>query len=103
LLDGGASANIIIKNLIAKLGLPKPKLAPYHLKMIDYGMTRRLGIIKNLKIHLHGIAYVATFIILQNNVVDSNYSMLLGLDLGINMQRLHMIGATMSLLFKVME
>jgi hypothetical protein len=33
LLDGGANVNIIIKNLITKLGLPKPRPAPYHLKM----------------------------------------------------------------------
>ncbi len=41
-------------------------------------MTRPLGIITNLKIHIHGIPYVATFIVLKNNVVESNYSMLLG-------------------------
>jgi hypothetical protein len=41
-------------------------------------MTRPLGIIKNLKIHIHGIPYLATFTVLQNNVVDPNYSMLLG-------------------------
>jgi hypothetical protein len=41
-------------------------------------MTRPLGIIKNLKIHIHGIPYVITFIVLQNSVVDPNYSMLLG-------------------------
>jgi hypothetical protein len=40
-------------------------------------MTKPLGIIKNLKIHIHGIPYVATFTIWQNNVVDSSYSMLL--------------------------
>jgi hypothetical protein len=32
LIDGGASVNIITENLKTKLGLPKPKLAPYHLK-----------------------------------------------------------------------
>ncbi len=41
-------------------------------------MTRPLGIIRYLKTQIHGIPYVATFTILQNNVVDSNYSMLLG-------------------------
>jgi hypothetical protein len=35
LIDGGASVNIIIENLITKLGLPKPRLIPYHLKMVD--------------------------------------------------------------------
>jgi hypothetical protein len=78
MLDGGASVNIITKNLTTKLGLPKPKLAPYHLKMVDQNMTRPSGIIQNLKIQIHGIPYVTTFIVLQNSVVDSNYSMLLG-------------------------
>jgi hypothetical protein len=41
-------------------------------------MTRPLGIIRNLKIHIHNIPYVTTFIVLQNNVVDSSYSMFLG-------------------------
>jgi hypothetical protein len=35
LLDGGASVNIIIENFITKLGSPKPRPTPYHLKMVD--------------------------------------------------------------------
>ncbi len=35
LLDGGASINIITKNLKTKLGLPKPRPTPYHLRMAD--------------------------------------------------------------------
>jgi hypothetical protein len=35
LIDGGASVNIITENLITKLGLPKPRLAPYHCRMVD--------------------------------------------------------------------
>jgi hypothetical protein len=41
-------------------------------------MTRPLGIIRNLKIHIHDIPYTATFIVLKNSVVDSSYYMLLG-------------------------
>jgi hypothetical protein len=78
LLDGGASVNIITKNFIIKLGLPKPRLAPYHLRMANQSMTKPLGIIRNLKIHIHGIPYIATFIVLKNSVIDSSYSMLLG-------------------------
>jgi hypothetical protein len=40
-------------------------------------MTRPLGIIINLKIHIHGIPYISTFTVLKNNVVDYNYFMLL--------------------------
>jgi hypothetical protein len=46
--------------------------------MADQSMNRPLRIIINLKIHIHGIPCVATFTILQNNVVDSSYYMLLG-------------------------
>jgi hypothetical protein len=41
-------------------------------------MTKPLGTIKNVKIHMHGIPYIATFIVLKNSVVDFNYYMLLG-------------------------
>jgi hypothetical protein len=75
MLDGRISVNIITKNLKTWLSLPKPQPAPYHLRMADQNMTRPLGIIRNLKIHIHGIPYVATLNVLQNNVVDSNYSM----------------------------
>jgi hypothetical protein len=35
ILNGGTSVNIIIKNLKTKLGLPKLRPTPYHLKMAD--------------------------------------------------------------------
>jgi hypothetical protein len=60
------------------LGLPKPKPAPYNLKMADQTITKPMGSIKDLKIYVHGIPYITTFTILQNSVVDSSYSMLLG-------------------------
>jgi hypothetical protein len=40
-------------------------------------MTRPLGIIINLKIHIHGVPYITTFTILKNNVVDFSNFMLL--------------------------
>jgi hypothetical protein len=46
--------------------------------MANQNMTKPLRIIRNIKIQIHGIPYVATFIVLQNNVVDFSYSMLLG-------------------------
>jgi hypothetical protein len=46
--------------------------------MADQSMTKPLRIIRNLKIHIHGIPHIITFTILKNSVVDFNYSMLLG-------------------------
>ncbi len=71
--------NIITKKFRTKLGLPKPRPAPFHLKMADQNMARPLKIIKNLKIHIHGIPYIDPFTILKNKVVDFNYYMLLGI------------------------
>jgi hypothetical protein len=70
--------------------------------MVNQSMTRPLIISRNLKIQIHGIPYVATFIVLQNNVVDFSYSMLLGRP-WYRDARLQMTEATMSLMFKVME
>jgi len=61
-----------------RLGLPKPKLAPYNVRMADQTTTKPVGLIKDLKIYVHGIPYITAFTILQNNVVNFNYSMLLG-------------------------
>jgi hypothetical protein len=102
MLDGRTNVNIIINNFITNLGLPKPRPIPYHLRMVGWSMNTPLIIIINLKIHIHGIPYVATFTVLQNNAVDFNYYMLLRRPWS-KMQKLHMTRATMSLLFKVME
>jgi hypothetical protein len=37
-----------------------------------------MGLMRDMKIYVHGIPYITMFIILHNSVVDSNYSMLLG-------------------------
>jgi hypothetical protein len=59
------------------LGLPKPKPTPYTLRM-ENQTTKLMGLIRYLKIYVHGIPNITTFIILYNNVVNFNYSMLLG-------------------------
>jgi hypothetical protein len=78
LLDGGSGVNIITEQLKLRLGLPKPKLAPYNLRMTNQTTTKPMGLINNLKIYVHGIPFITMFIVLQNSVVDSIYSMLLG-------------------------
>ncbi len=78
LLDKGSGANIITKDPRKQLALPSPKLTPYMFRMVDQSLTKPVGIIGNLKIHIHGIPYIATFTIMRNNVLDGNYSMLLG-------------------------
>ncbi len=60
------------------MGLPKLKPAPYNLRMAHQTTTKLVGLIGDLKIYVHGIPYVIMFNVFQNNVVKSNYSMLLG-------------------------
>jgi hypothetical protein len=78
LLGGGSGINIITEQLRLRLGLPKLKLVPYNLRMVNQITIKPMGLIKDLKIYVHGIPYIIMFIVLQNRVVDSNYSMLLG-------------------------
>jgi hypothetical protein len=77
LLDGGFNMDIMTKELRKWLGLPSPKPTPYTLQMADQTITKPIRLIKDLKIHIHGIPYIATFTIMKNNVLDSTYSMLL--------------------------
>jgi hypothetical protein len=46
--------------------------------MIDQTITKPIGLIKELRMYVHGIPYIVTFTVLQNTVVDSKYSMLFG-------------------------
>ncbi len=77
LLDGGFGIIIITEQLRLRLG-PKPKPIPYNLKMVNQTTTKPMKLIKDMKIYVHEIFYITTFTILQNSVVDSSYSMLLG-------------------------
>jgi len=78
LLDGGSGVNIMMEELWKCLGLPSPKSTPYTLQMVDQTITKPIGLIKDFKIYIHGIAYIMTFMVMKNNVLDSNYSTLLG-------------------------
>ncbi len=77
LLDGRSGVNIIMKDLRKTLGLLIPKLAPYTLKIANQTLTTPIGLIQDLKIHIHGILYVITFIVMKNYLIDVSYSMLL--------------------------
>jgi len=71
LLDGGLGVNIIIKDLRKRLGLLIQKCAPFTFRMVDQTLTKQVGLIQDLKIHIHNISYVITFIVMKNNVLDA--------------------------------
>ncbi len=57
LLDGESGVNIISKSLRKKLGLRKPKLAPFVVKMANHRKAQFIGLIRNLEIDLLGCEY----------------------------------------------
>jgi hypothetical protein len=57
--------------------VPKPKLTPYYMRVANQTTTKLVGLIRYMKIYVHGIPYIITFVVFQNSVVDSSYSMLL--------------------------
>jgi hypothetical protein len=84
------------------LGLPKLKPTPYNLRMAYQTTTKLMGLIRNLKIYVHGIPYIIMFTILQNNVVDYNYSMLLGRQ-WLRDAKWHMVGGITLLPYNGMD
>jgi hypothetical protein len=52
--------------LKVQLGLPKPNLVPYNLRMVDQIIAKPLGFIKDLKIYIHGIPYTITFTVINS-------------------------------------
>jgi hypothetical protein len=46
--------------------------------MVNQTIVKPLGLIKDLKILVHGIPYVLTFTMIHSSAQDFNYSMLLG-------------------------
>jgi len=76
LLDGGSRINIITEQLRLRLGFLKLKPTPYNLRMADQTTIKPVD--QRSEDIIHGIPYITTFIILQNSVVDSTYSMLSG-------------------------
>ncbi len=78
LIDGGFEINIITKNLKVQLGLSMPNPMPYNLHMENQTIAKPLGLIRDLKIFVNGIPNTITFIVINNNVLKTSYSMLLG-------------------------
>jgi hypothetical protein len=77
LIDGGYGVNIVTKNLRVQLGMSKLNLTPYNLRMANQTIAKPFGFIRDLKIFVHGIPYTITFNVINNNVLNSSYSMLL--------------------------
>jgi hypothetical protein len=49
--------------------MSKPNPMPYNLHMANQTIAKPLGFIRDLKIFVQGIPYIATFIVIRSNVV----------------------------------
>jgi hypothetical protein len=68
-IDGGSGISFITKNLWIQLGMSKPNWSPYNLRMANQPIAKPLGLIRDLKIFVHGIPYTITFIVINNSVL----------------------------------
>jgi hypothetical protein len=47
------------------------KPTPYIFRMVNQTFMKLIRLIQDLKIHIHSIAYIVTFTIMGNNVLDN--------------------------------
>ena len=78
LLDGGSVVNVITEEERCRLGLPKPSPAPFNLKMANGTIAKSTSLLRDVKIHIHGIPYIVTLTVINCQTIKSDYSMLLG-------------------------
>ena len=77
-LDGGLGVNVITEEEHCRLGLPKLSPAPFNLKMANGTIAKPTGLLRDVKIHIHGIPYIVTLTVIDCQTIKSDYSMLLG-------------------------
>ena len=77
-LDSGSRVNVITEDECRRLGLPKPSPAPFNLKMANGTIAKPTGLLRDVKIHIHGIPYIVTLTVIDCQTIKSDYSMLLG-------------------------
>ena len=78
MLDGGSGVNVITEEERRRLGLPKPSQAPFNLKMANGTIAKPTGLLRDVKIHIHGIPYIVIFTVIDCQTIKLDYSMLLG-------------------------
>jgi hypothetical protein len=77
LLDGGSGVNIISEHLQRKLGLKKPQLAPFMVKMTNQRKVQPIRLIQNLKIDSTWCTFKILVIVLKMENTLEAYSMFL--------------------------
>jgi len=76
LLNGGFRINIITKKPREKF-IFNSQTNSYKFKMLYQTTIKQVGLVKDLKIHIHGIPYILSFVVIDNNVIDVSFYILL--------------------------
>ena len=76
-LDGGSGVNVITEEERRRLGLLKPSPATFILKMANGSIAKPTGLLRDVKIHIHGIPYIVTLTVIDCQTIKSDYNMLL--------------------------
>ena len=78
LLDGGSRVNVITETERRRLGLPNPTPAPFKLRMADSSLVQPTGLLRDVKIYIHGIPYIIILTVISCKDVNFAYTILLG-------------------------
>jgi hypothetical protein len=62
----------------AKIRVTTTQPTPFNFKMADFSFNKHLGIIPHIRIKIHGMLYIVTFMVMNNKAIDPKYSVLLG-------------------------
>jgi hypothetical protein len=73
LIEGGSGVNVITKDERWRLGLLKPSTTLFKLKMANNTIARPKKLIRDVKIHIHGIPYMVTLIVIDCSTIKSDY------------------------------
>ena len=78
LLDGGLGVKVITEEERCRLELPKPSPPPFNLKRANGTIAKPTSLLRDVKIHIHGIPYIVTLTVIDCQTIKSDYSILLG-------------------------
>jgi hypothetical protein len=77
-IGNGTLQNVLLDGAFGINMIKEEEQLWYRLRMADQPVVELLGLIKNIKIHIHGIPYFISLTVIRNTEVNDAYSMLLG-------------------------
>lgn len=70
-VDNGFGIHLIIEEEFMRLGMKDLQVGLYKLRMAIKKIVERVGMFKTVEIHIHGIPYIITLIVIKNKEVNA--------------------------------